>query len=87
MSRVPMMSAKKKYRFWVEETDLYGLVNRAYEDWFRSPIVGKKYVWFEHHAEIVLGFKCSVDYHGSKITDISIVDPKKFMVFQIKYSQ
>ena len=77
---------RKKHRFWVEQTDLYSPVNRAYEDWFSSPVVGTKYVWFEHHAEILLGFKCRVDYDHARITDIEVVDQNKFLLFQIKFS-
>jgi len=87
MNSVPMMQAKKKkHRFWTEQTDLYGPINRAYLDWFHSPVVGTKYVWFEHHAEILLGFKCQIDFNGNKITDINVVDPKKYLMFLLKYS-
>lgn len=61
-------------------------LNNAFRDWKYSPVVGKKYVWFDHHAEEVLGIKCEVDYHSRIATVGEILDQEKFILFMLRYS-
>ena len=61
-------------------------LNNAFTDWKYSPVTGKKYVWFDHHAEAVLGISCEMDY-SSRIAHVrAIVDQEKFILFMLRYS-
>lgn len=62
-------------------------LSNAYIDWKSNwPGTGPKYVWFEHHTEMVFGIKCDIDYHSRIVSNIEIVDGEKFMLFMLKYS-
>lgn len=76
-----MMITDEKFK------DVEGSFNRAYRDWKDNwPSDGKKYVWFEHHAEIVLGFKCQVDYSARIAFQFEVVDEQKYTMFLLRYS-
>lgn len=38
-----------------------------------------------YYAELKYGFKMGLDSEGNYTKDYTVVDPKKFMLFQIKY--
>jgi len=61
-------------------------LNAAYLEWKNSPCVGKKYVWFEHHAEIYFGIKGTVDYTRRTFKLDEVVDQEKYLLFVLKYS-
>ena len=63
-------------------------INNAYLDWKNTSayVTPAKYIWFQHHTEIVLGFSCRVDYDSRIVSDIEVVDEGKFMLFMLRYS-
>lgn len=80
--------AKKPSLFVYEEEfkHIQTALNNAYHDWRDSPCVGTKYVWFEHHCEMVLGIKCEVSYDNRIVNVQRIVDKEKFLMFMLRYS-
>lgn len=62
-------------------------LNKAYLEWKHQwPPHGKKYVWFEHHAEMELGIKGTIDYTRRTFSIDEILDQEKYLMFMLKYS-
>lgn len=84
------MSINKKQDLWIEDENFDHLnkqFNSAYQAWRTGKFGnGKWYVWFEHHAEMVLGIKCEVNYNRRTADRFEVVDEEKFMMFMLKYS-
>jgi hypothetical protein len=83
------MSDSEK-ELWVDNKDYYHIrpqLNNAYHAWRNGKFgPGPWYIWFEHHAEIVLGIKCEINYDSRIAFNVSVVDEEKFMMFMLKYS-
>lgn len=72
---------------WVTPASLQQPLANAYHDWKHIwPADGKKFLWFEHHAEIVLGIKCTVNYDNRQINVEHVLDEEKYLLFMIKYA-
>ena len=73
--------------FHVTPHDMSRPLNKAYLEWKRtSAFDGKKYIWFEHHAEVYFGIKGTVDYNRMKFKLDEVVDQEKYLLFVLKYS-
>lgn len=74
---------------WIHDTEFYHIrpqLNSAYQAWRAGKFDGPWYVWFEHHAEMVLGIKCEINYNSRTAYDVRIVDEEKFLLFMLKYA-
>ncbi len=77
-------------QLWIDDKDYYHIrpqLNNAYLEWKNQwPPHGAKYVWFEHHAEMVLGIKCEINYDSRIAYNVNIIDEEKYLMFMLKYS-